>query len=256
MDAAGGREQAAGPEDVEPGLQSRRYQGWPELKFRATRSIPADTGRVIAFYPCSQIPARLPPWSSSASRSRRARAQSPEPVNTLTPTEKSAGWTLLFDGKSTSAWRGYKKPDMAGLRWKVEDGCLALPAGEGADTRGQRDIITTQQFDDFELAWEWRIAKGGNSGVKYFVTENNESAIGHEYQVIDGAHPDAGLREGRRQTAAFYDVLAAPGATPFPTPGLQQGARGGEGQSRRALAERRQGARVQARHGHAARRHR
>ena len=164
-------------------------------------------------------------------RSRRLRplvaaspgAQSPDPVNALTPAEKSAGWTLLFDGKSTSAWRGYKKPDMAGLRWKIEDGCLALPAGEGADTRGQRDIITTQQFDDFELAWEWRIGKGGNSGVKYFVTENNESAIGHEYQVIDGAHPDAGLREGRRQTAAFYDVLAAPAAKPFPAPAFNTG---------------------------------
>jgi hypothetical protein len=150
-------------------------------------------------------------------------AQSPEPVNTLTPTEKSAGWALLFDGKSTSAWRGYKKPDMGGLRWTIEDGCLALPSGEGADTRGQRDIITAQQFDDFELAWEWRIAKGGNSGVKYFVTENNESAIGHEYQVIDGAHPDAALRQGRRQTAAFYDVLAAPGATPFPAPAFNRG---------------------------------
>jgi hypothetical protein len=136
-------------------------------------------------------------------------AQSPEPVNTLTPTEKSAGWTLLFDGKSTSAWRGYKKPDMGGLRWKIEDGCLALPSGEGADTQGQRDIITTQQFDDFELAWEWRIAKGGNSGVKYFVTENNESAIGHEYQVIDDErHADAKIGP-HRQTAAFYDVLPA-----------------------------------------------
>jgi hypothetical protein len=150
-------------------------------------------------------------------------AQSPGAVNTLTPAEKSAGWILLFDGKTIDQWRGYKKPDMTSLRWKVEDGCLALPAGEGADTRGQRDIITTREFDDFELTWDWRIGKGGNSGVKYFVTEKNESAIGHEYQVIDGAHPDAGLREGRRQTAAFYDVLAAPGAQPRPTPSFNTG---------------------------------
>ena len=112
---------------------------------------------------------------------------------------------------------------MAGLRWKVEDGCLALPAGEGADTRGQRDIITTQQFDDFELAWDWRIAKGGNSGVKYFVTENNESAIGHEYQVIDGAHPDAGAARG---TPADGRVLRRPrrsGAKPRPAPSFNTG---------------------------------
>src|SRR3954451_21217447 len=134
-------------------------------------------------------------------------AQSTGADNTLTPAEKSAGWILLFDGTSTTEWRGYKKPDMSGLRWKAADGCLALPPAEGADTHGQRDIITTRSFDDFDLTWQWRIGKGGNSGVKYFVTENNESAIGHEYQVIDGAHPDANLREGRRRTAAFYDVF-------------------------------------------------
>ena len=150
-------------------------------------------------------------------------AQSPDAVNTLTPAEKSAGWILLFDGKTIDQWRGYKKPDMAGLRWKVEDGCLALPAGEGADTRGQRDIITTQEFDSFELTWDWRIGKGGNSGVKYFVTEKNESAIGHEYQVIDGAHPDAGVRDGRRRTAAFYDVFAAPSAKPHPSTSFNTG---------------------------------
>jgi hypothetical protein len=151
------------------------------------------------------------------------RAQAPAAPNTLTAAEKSAGWTLLFDGTSTDAWRGYKKADMTGLRWKVEDGCLALPAGTGADTLGHRDVITRQQFDDFELTWEWRIAKGGNSGVKYFVTEAHESAIGHEYQVIDGAHPDAALRDGRRQTAAFYDVLAAPAAKPQPAPSFNSG---------------------------------
>lgn len=152
-----------------------------------------------------------------------SRAQTTGAPNTLTSAEKSAGWVLLFDGTATDAWRGYKKADMSGLRWKVEDGCLALPAGEGEDTRGQRDIITKQQFDDFELTWDWRIAKGGNSGVKYFVTEKHDAAIGHEYQVIDGAHADAALREGRRQTAAFYDVLAAPGASARPAPSFNTG---------------------------------
>jgi 3-keto-disaccharide hydrolase len=152
-----------------------------------------------------------------------SHAQRPGAPDTLTSAEKSAGWVLLFDGTATDAWRGYKKADMSGLRWKVEEGCLALPAGEGADTRGQRDIITKQQFDDFELSWDWRIAKGGNSGVKYFVTEKYDAAIGHEYQVIDGAHADAALRQGRRQTAAFYDVLAAPAASPRPAPSFNTG---------------------------------
>jgi hypothetical protein len=152
-----------------------------------------------------------------------SHAQRPGAPDTLTSAEKSSGWVLLFDGTATDAWRGYKKADMSGLRWKVEEGCLALPAGEGADTRGQRDIITKQQFDDFELSWDWRIAKGGNSGVKYFVTEKYDAAIGHEYQVIDGAHADAALRQGRRQTAAFYDVLAAPAASPRPAPSFNTG---------------------------------
>jgi len=137
-----------------------------------------------------------------------ARAQ-----NTLTQEEQQAGWKLLFDGTSADHWRGYQKPDLQGLRWMVKDGCLALPQADKADTAGARDIITKEEFDDFELAWEWRVAAGSNSGLKYFVRENRPDAIGHEYQLIDDArHEDAAEREGRRSTAAFYDVLAAPAA--------------------------------------------
>lgn len=131
----------------------------------------------------------------------------------LPAAEAKAGWRVLFDGSSTSAWRGYQKQDMQGLRWIVKDGCLALPPADGSDTRGARDLVTKDEFDDFELAWEWRVAPGANSGVKYFVQETRPVAIGHEYQIIDdGRHEDAKVREGRRSTAAFYDVLAAPGA--------------------------------------------
>jgi hypothetical protein len=141
-------------------------------------------------------------------------AQAP---NTLTTEEQRAGWRLLFDGTSMDGWRGYQREDTAGLRWIItKDGCLGLPPADGADTRGARDIITREQFGDFELTWEWRVSEGGNSGVKYFVTEKHPSAIGHEYQIIDDAkHPDAGKRDNRR-TASFYDVLAAPDAKPNP----------------------------------------
>jgi hypothetical protein len=133
--------------------------------------------------------------------------------NSLTPAEQQAGWRLLFDGVSPSAWRGYQKPDLQGLRWIVKDGCLALPPSDGSDTRGARDIVSRDEFGDFELAWEWRVTPGANSGVKYFVQETRPAAIGHEYQIIDDdRHADARLRDGRRSTAAFYDVLAAPAA--------------------------------------------
>jgi hypothetical protein len=91
----------------------------------------------------------------------------------------------------------------------VADGMLSLPPKDGKDTHGARDIITEESFDLFELSWEWKISEGGNSGVKYFVLEDGNSAIGHEYQVIDDLrHPDAKIGP-HRQTGAFYDVLAA-----------------------------------------------
>jgi hypothetical protein len=119
------------------------------------------------------------------------------------------GWTNLFDGKSLAGWRGYKQPDATKTRWKVENGMLAVDPGDGKDTRGQRDLITTGTYDSFELSFEWRIEPGGNSGVKYFVLEDRDSAIGHEYQLIDDEkHADAKIGS-HRQTAAFYDVLPA-----------------------------------------------
>ena len=145
-------------------------------------------------------------------RSRpRPSARNPpaDAVNQLTAQEKQAGWTLLFDGTSLNGWRGYQKPDATGTRWRVEDGLLTVNPGDGNDTRGQRDIITTATYDRFELTWEWRVAEGGNSGLKYFVLEDQNSAIGHEYQLIDDErHADAKIGP-HRQTAAFYDVLPA-----------------------------------------------
>jgi hypothetical protein len=130
-------------------------------------------------------------------------------ANRLTDAEKRAGWTLLFDGKSLEGWRGYKRPDATGTRWRVEDGLLTLTQSDGKDTRGALDLISTATFDRFELTLEWRISEAGNSGVKYFVLEDMDSAIGHEYQIIDDErHADAKIGV-ERQTAAFYDVLPA-----------------------------------------------
>jgi hypothetical protein len=130
-------------------------------------------------------------------------------INQLSATEKKDGWVLLFNGKDLEGWRGYKQPDASGTRWVVEAGLLTLKAGDSKDTRGQRDIVSAATYDQFELSWEWRISQGGNSGVKYLVLEDRDAAIGHEYQVIDDErHADAKIGP-KRQTAAFYDVLAA-----------------------------------------------
>jgi 3-keto-disaccharide hydrolase len=138
-----------------------------------------------------------------------AQAGASHVANSLTPEERSAGWALLFDGRTLNGWRGYKKADASETRWKVEDGMLTVDPSDGSDTRGALDLLTKDTFDNFELSFDWRIALGGNSGVKYFVLEDRDAAIGHEYQIIDDErHPDAKVGP-KRQTSAFYDVLAA-----------------------------------------------
>lgn len=140
---------------------------------------------------------------------RAAQPAGPAGQNQLSAEEQRAGWTLLFDGKTLGGWRGYKKPDATVTRWRVEDGMLTIPPKDGRDTRGALDLISAATFDRFELALEWRIAEGGNSGVKYFVLEDMDSAIGHEYQIIDDErHADAKIGP-ERQTSSLYDVLTA-----------------------------------------------
>jgi hypothetical protein len=125
--------------------------------------------------------------------------------NTLTTAEKGAGWKLLFDGKTTEGWRRFKKQDFPSAIWVVENDCLTHLAGNHGGAGG--DIITLAQFNDFEFSFEWSVSEGGNSGVKYFVTEERDGPIAHEYQVLDDdKHPDASIGAHRR-SAAFYDVL-------------------------------------------------
>lgn len=118
--------------------------------------------------------------------------------NELTPAEQAAGWRLLFDGQTTRGWRNFRKQTFPSQGWVVEEGCLK----KVARVRGG-DIITTETFDNFELQWEWRIPPRGNNGVKYFITEERDTAIGHEYQMID----DSTFKNPKGRTASFYDVL-------------------------------------------------
>src|SRR5687768_12354754 len=83
--------------------------------------------------------------------------------NTLSDDEKKAGFKLLFDGKTLDGWRGWKK-DKPTEAWKVVDGLLTL-AGKGGD------ILTIEQYENFELKIDWRVAPGGNSGIMYRVAE-------------------------------------------------------------------------------------
>ena len=113
------------------------------------------------------------------------RESVPDP-NELTEGERADGWKLLFDGRTTRGWRGYRSTEMP-AGWQVVDGALTRVAEAG-------DIVTEEEFGEFDLAFEWQVAPGGNSGVMFHVTEDHEYAwqTGPEYQVLD----DAGHRDG------------------------------------------------------------
>lgn len=134
-------------------------------------------------------------------------------INTLTVEERSAGWELLFDGRSLDGWRGYGIQEIPS-GWLVKDGTLRsvaldpnAPRMSGAHPQGL-DLITKRQFTDYELTWEWRVSYGANNGLKYFVTESRPSAPGHEYQIMDDyGDPTKPWRAEVHRVASFYDVV-------------------------------------------------
>lgn len=122
--------------------------------------------------------------------------------NMLTPTEQAAGWVLLLDGRTSAGWRGYRK-DVMPAGWQVLDGALTRVAPAG-------DIVTIDRYGNFELTLEWRVAKGGNSGIFYRVSEEFEYPwqSGLEMQVLDNqAHPDG--RSPLTSAGALYGIYPA-----------------------------------------------
>jgi|ERR1043166_46889 hypothetical protein len=131
-------------------------------------------------------------------------------ANTLTAAEKAEGWRLLFDGKSTDGWHSFKKKTFPDKGWVVEDGILKkVPKVNGGD------IITTDEFDNFDFQWDWQIPEKANNGIKYFITEERAQAIGHEYQMID----ESTVKVKKDSTASFYDVLPPIDDKPVKPPG-------------------------------------
>jgi hypothetical protein len=106
--------------------------------------------------------------------------------NTLSEQERAEGWRLLFDGRTTDGWRGFRRDAMPD-GWQVVDGALTRVAAGG-------DIVTTEQFESFELALDWKVSPGGNSGIFFHVTEDTDYVwqTGPEYQILD----DAGHQDG------------------------------------------------------------
>lgn len=136
-------------------------------------------------------------------------------INKITDNEKRNGWRLLWDGQTAKGWKGAKIDRFPESGWDIKDGVLTVLATDGGESTGPGDIITEDVFSDFELELEFKITKGANSGIKYFVdpelNKGSGSAIGCEFQILDDKnHPDAKAgTNGNRTIGSLYDLIKA-----------------------------------------------
>ena len=135
--------------------------------------------------------------------------------NNLTKEEKSDGWQLLFDGKSTDGWHTYGK-EKAGNEWKVEDGAIHLVSATKNPERG--DLVSDLEYGNFDLKMDWKISEKGNSGIIFYVHEDPEKfpetyITGMEMQILDNGTPTRlGQPDGKYYThraGDLYDLLAS-----------------------------------------------
>ncbi|CAN5698623.1 DUF1080 domain-containing protein [soil metagenome] len=137
-----------------------------------------------------------------ASCNNAAEENTPEPTAVEVPA--ASEWISLFDGKTLAGWHGFNKTGTI-PNWEIEDSAMVC-LGASADAHGG-DIVSDSAFDNFELKWDWKISKGGNSGVMYHVVENpkykSPYETGPEYQVIDDIGFPEKLEEWQK-TGADY----------------------------------------------------
>ncbi len=134
--------------------------------------------------------------------------------NDLSGAEKASGYSLLFNGTDSEGWRSARGDKFPEKGWKIENGIIEVQKSDGGESTNGGDIVTEKQFKAFDLSFDFKLTPGANSGVKYFVTlneETNGSAIGPEYQILDDdLHPDAKLgKDGNRTLASLYDLITS-----------------------------------------------
>ncbi len=137
-------------------------------------------------------------------------------MNKLSDQEQAQGWILLFNGKTGEGWRGVNKTEFP-AGWIVEDGtlkCVGSGMGEAGAANGGDILYAPKQFSNFDLKMDWKISKGGNSGIFYLGQEKKGWAIwktAPEMQILDNdLHPDALLgKDGNRKAGSLYDLIPA-----------------------------------------------
>ncbi|CAM4115770.1 DUF1080 domain-containing protein [Cytophagaceae bacterium 50C-KIRBA] len=136
--------------------------------------------------------------------------------NVLTKIEKSDGFILMFDGKSTQGWRGAFMNEFPKKGWVIRDGALLGELSDGGEAADGGDIVSLKKYRNFDLRFDWKLGKLGNSGVKYLVEEKLPKATGgsqpgYEYQLIDDAdfiYNDKHL-PAEIKTGSLYQIAAA-----------------------------------------------
>lgn len=144
--------------------------------------------------------------ASMAASSTSGETTSKEPLSSSEKKQKH-GWVTLFNGKNLEGWTAIGKETPPVKGWTVEEGILTV--NKGGPKHGG-DMITREQYSNFDLRFEFRLTKAANSGVKYFFTNYEKGGwLGSEYQVLDDDfHPDAKAgRNGNRKTASLYDIF-------------------------------------------------
>jgi hypothetical protein len=139
----------------------------------------------------------------------------PQVTNLDQAPQDKDGFISLFDGKSFNGWRGYLKDTIPG-RWIIEDGAIKFNGSGGGEAQNNDggDLVFAHKFKNFELTFEWKVAKGSNSGILYLAQEIKGEPIyisSPEYQILDNEnHPDAQLGEnGNRKSSSLYDMIPA-----------------------------------------------
>lgn len=136
-------------------------------------------------------------------------------INQLSENETRRGWRLLWDGKTSKGWKLANGSTFPKAGWEIRDGALKVMGSKKDSVRKGGDIETVQEFSDFELELEFKLTKGANSGVKYFVVDDPKkkegTGAGPEFQILDdNVHPDAKAGvNGNRTTASLYDLITS-----------------------------------------------
>ena len=197
---------------------------------RVVRGVPILA--LAAFAACTAESDAVPAEEGAAAGA--AETELASAPNTLTDAERADGWRLLFDGQRLTGWRGIGIDSVPTAHWTIEDGAIKkIPSGDvPVQADGQPlaggDLISNETFENFELSFDWKVSEGGNSGIKYNVSEEmsmanppGRAALGFEYQVLDDArHPDANAGvDGNRKAAGLYDLIPSGDDKPLNPPG-------------------------------------